>query len=85
MAVLGLSCGMRDPFVVVAHGLSCGARACGILVPQPETEPVSSGLQNGFLITRPPGPPNMFLMPKLVSLQFLKNCGKIYIAQNYHF
>ena len=41
---------------LVAHGLSsCGARACGILVPQPEIEPVSSGLQNGFLITRPPG------------------------------
>ena len=34
----------------------------GILVPQPETEPVSPALENGLLTTGPPGKsPNSFL------------------------
>ena len=33
--------------------LSC-LKACGILVPQPEIEPVSSALEGGFLTTVPP-------------------------------
>ena len=36
------------------HGLHCSA-ACGILVPQPEVEPITPALQGGFLIPRPPG------------------------------
>ncbi|XP_043330359.1 phosphoinositide 3-kinase regulatory subunit 6 isoform X3 [Cervus canadensis] len=41
-----------DP-LVVAHGLSSSS-ACGILVPQPGIEPMSSALQGGFLTTGPP-------------------------------
>ena len=51
------SCDARAPeyvgSVVVARGLSCLA-ACGILVPRPGTEPVSSALQDGFLTIGPP-------------------------------
>ena len=35
-----------------AHGLSCPI-ACGILVPQPEIEPMSPTLQSGFLTIGP--------------------------------
>ena len=30
-------------------------KACGILIPQPGTEPVSPALEGGFLTTGPPG------------------------------
>ena len=52
-AVSGLSYGCVDS-LVVAHRLSCST-ACGILVPQPETEPVSPALQGGVLTTGPSG------------------------------
>ena len=39
--------------VAVAQGLSFFA-ACGILVPQPESEPLSPALQGRFLTTGPP-------------------------------
>ena len=60
LAVSGLSwtdvsCGT----VVVARGLQCSwasvVAARGILVPQPEIEPVSPALQGTFLNTGPPG------------------------------
>ena len=38
----------------VAHGLS-RPTPCGILVPQPETEPTSPALEGGFLTIGPPG------------------------------
>ena len=38
----------------VAHGLS-RPMPCGILVPQPETEPTSPALEGGFLTIGPPG------------------------------
>ena len=42
-------------FIYLAtSGVSCG-KACGILVPQPGTEPASFTLQGGFLTTGPPG------------------------------
>jgi len=40
--------------VVGAHRLNC-IMSCGILVLQPETEPVSPALEGGFLTTGPPG------------------------------
>ena len=40
--------------VVATRGSSCSA-ACGILVPQPQIEPVSSALESGFLATGPAG------------------------------
>ena len=42
--------------LVVARGLrlSCPV-ACGILVPRPGIEPMSSALEGGFLTTGPPG------------------------------
>ena len=68
-AVSGLSCGMHgdlcciiqdlplwhtDSLVVVCWLSSCGTWACGILVPWPGIEPVSSALQGRFLTTGPP-------------------------------
>ena len=47
-----LSFRFTDP-LVVAHGLSSSS-ACGILVPRPGIEPMSSALQGGFLTTGPP-------------------------------
>ena len=44
----------RASSVVVARGLSCPT-ACGILVPQPEIEPVSPALEGRFFTTGPPG------------------------------
>ena len=42
-------------FIYLAtSGASCG-KACGILGPQPGTEPASLALQGGFLTTGPPG------------------------------
>ena len=43
--------------VVWVHGLSCPL-ACGILVPRPDTEPVSLALQGGFLTTGQQGSPS---------------------------
>ena len=40
--------------VVAMHGLSC-PMACGILVPQPEIEPISPALEGEFLTTGPLG------------------------------
>ena len=57
-------CGTQIPqlwhtsLVVVACGLSCSA-ACGILVSQPGTEPVSLALQGGFVTI---GPPEKYLL-----------------------
>ena len=50
LAVSGLSCS-RGIFVGVP---SCST-ACGILVPQPGTEPASPTSQGRFLTTGPPG------------------------------
>ena len=36
-------------------GLSCGMRACRILVPQPGIQPISPALQGRFLVTGPLG------------------------------
>ena len=57
LGVLGLSphCGAQVSLVVV-RGLTCPT-ACGILVPQPGIEPMSSALERGFLTTGPPGEP----------------------------
>ena len=44
----------------VAHTLHC-PKACGILAPQPGTEPLSPALQGGFLTTGPPGKSQEFL------------------------
>ena len=43
-------CGMRALSVVVVCGLSCPA-TCGILVPQPGIEPMSTALEGGFFTT----------------------------------
>ena len=57
----GFSCctaqvlGLAGP-VIVALGLSYLV-SCGILVPGPGFEPVSPGLDGGFLTTGPPGSP----------------------------
>ena len=58
---VGLRCGRRDlPLwregfsLAVAHELS-RPKACGILVPQPEIEPVSPTLEGRFFNTGPPG------------------------------
>ena len=40
--------------IVGARRLSC-PRACGILVPQPEMEPMPPALESGFFTTGPPG------------------------------
>ena len=40
--------------LIVMWGLSCSA-ACGILVPQPGTKPMSPALQGGFFSTESPG------------------------------
>ena len=44
----------RTDSVVAVRGLSCPT-ACGILVPQPGTEPVFLALEGRFLTTGPPG------------------------------
>ena len=44
----------RAGSLVVARGFSCPV-ACGILVPQPGIEPVSTALEGRFLTTGPPG------------------------------
>ena len=71
LAASGLSCGMQDLCCVMCNlllwhtvmtassvaavsGLSC-SRACGILVPWPGIELVSSALADGSLTTEPPG------------------------------
>ena len=46
---------------VLARGLSFSA-ACGVLVPQPGTEPTSSALQVRFLTTGPPGKSQLFVV-----------------------
>ena len=52
--------------VIVAPGLSCNA-TCGILVPQPGTEPRSPALEGGFLATGPQGKsqPSVFLASEM--------------------
>ena len=52
--------------VIVAPGLSCIA-TCGILVPQPGTEPGSPALEGGFLATGPQGKsqPSVFLASEM--------------------
>ena len=45
--------------VILAQGLSFSV-ACGILAPQPGTEPTSSALQVRFLTTGPPGKSQFF-------------------------
>ena len=51
------SCGVQAPecvgSVAAARGLSCPV-ACGILVPRPGIEPMSSALESRFLTTGPP-------------------------------
>ena len=54
--------------VVVAHRLSCPT-ACGILVPQPGIEPVSSALEGGFFTTGPPGKSQKWVFLPQSSLQ----------------
>ena len=58
--------------VVVAHKLSCLV-VCGILVPQPGTEPAPSVLEGGFLITElpPKSPALAFLCCSLQGVFFL--------------
>ena len=64
LAVLGLSC------------LSCGMRACRILVPQPGTEPISPAPQGRFLATGPLGKSlGSFLSRNLHQLGF--PCGSV--------
>ena len=52
------NCGVQAPectgSIVVVRGLSCPT-TWGILVPQPEIEPMSPALEGGFLTTGPPG------------------------------
>ena len=60
MAVLGLSCGTQDPFIVtcrffVVERRLSGPRASGILVPWPGIEPMFPALEGRFLTTGPPG------------------------------
>ena len=45
---------MAHDSLVVARGFSC-SKACGVLVPQPGTEPASLALSGEFLTTGPPG------------------------------
>ena len=47
---------------------SCG-KACGILVPQPGTEPASLALQGGLLTTGPPGKSCMLTFELLKAFQ----------------
>ena len=60
LAAWGLSCSLGDlslqhmDSLIVARGLSCPLRACGILVPQPGVKPPSPELQGKFLTTGPP-------------------------------
>ena len=54
------STGLMYLFFLTALALYCGSglsfpTACGILVPQPGTEPSSPALEGGFLTTGPPG------------------------------
>ena len=52
------SCGVQAPecagSVVAVHSLSC-PEECGILVPQPGTEPPPLALEGRFLTPGPPG------------------------------
>ena len=66
--------------VVVGCGLSCSA-ACGILVPQPGTEPTFPAPQDGFPTTGPPGksPPTEFnCIPFLLKNQCMETYLKCY-------
>ena len=47
--------------VILAQGLSFSV-ACGILAPQPGTEPTSSALQVRFLTIGPPGKSQLFIV-----------------------
>jgi len=51
--------------VVAVHRLSCFT-ACGILVPQPKTEPMPSAFQGGFLTSGPPGKSQSYLIWTLI-------------------
>ena len=51
--------------VVEAHGLSCPT-ACGVLVPRPGIEPMSSALAGGCLTTGPQGSPGFVFLHRTV-------------------
>ena len=78
--------------VAVAHGLSCSA-TCGILVPQPETRPVSPALQGRIFITGPPGKsPEGYTLAlfvvqiysdKFSGFAYLKTCYVTFLFETY--